>query len=92
MAKTKLALVGILCLAFAPAAPAEELVSMPPNSRDYGYVDGTQYKKPLWGNGYNTFARVGRGASSRAQVGRRPSRSISAQGKPHFGRTGRADF
>ena len=70
MTKTKLALVAIICLAFAPAAVAEDLDTMPPNSGSYGYTDGSQTQRPLgehpedamaqapWHGGNATTSRV----------------------------------
>ena len=47
MTKSKLTVVAIICLAFAPAALAEDFDSIPPNSGSYGYTDGSQTLRPL---------------------------------------------
>jgi hypothetical protein len=58
MTKSKLALVAIICLAFAPAALAEDLDSIPPNSGSYGYTDGSQTLRPLGENPADAMAQA----------------------------------
>ena len=58
MTKFKFALVAVTCLAFAPAALAEDLDTMPPNSGAYGYTDGSQTPRLLNGNPYDASAQA----------------------------------
>jgi hypothetical protein len=58
MTKSKLALVAIVCLAFAPAALAEDLDTMPPNSGAYGYAAGSQTQHLLGSNPYDAKAQA----------------------------------
>ena len=58
MTKFKFALAAITCLAFAPAALADNVDSIPPNSPDYGYIDGTQTLRPLKSNPYDAMAQA----------------------------------
>ena len=58
MTKSKLALVATICLAFAPAALAEDFDSIPPNSGAYGYTDGSQTLRPLGGNPQDAMAQA----------------------------------
>jgi hypothetical protein len=58
MTKSKFALVAITCLAFAPAALADNVDSIPPNSADYGYIDGAQTVRLLRENPYDAMAQA----------------------------------
>jgi hypothetical protein len=58
MTKSKLALVAIICLAFAPAALADNVDSIPPNSGAYGYTDGSQTLRPLGENPRDAMAQA----------------------------------
>jgi hypothetical protein len=58
MTKSKLALVAIVCLAFAPAALAEDFDTIPPNSGAYGYNDGSQTLRPLGENAADAMAQA----------------------------------
>lgn len=71
MTKSKLALVAIISLAFAPAALADNVDSIPPNSGAYGYIDGSQTLRLVRDNPYDAMAQApwkgGRAASSRVR-------------------------
>lgn len=71
MTKSKLALVAIICLAFAPAALAENVDSIPPNSAAYGYTDGSQTRQLLGEHPYEAMAQApwkgGQAAPSRVR-------------------------
>jgi hypothetical protein len=60
MTKSKLALVAIICLAFAPAAMADNVDSTPPNSAAYGYTGGSQTQQLLRANPYQAMAQAPR--------------------------------
>jgi hypothetical protein len=60
MTKSKLALVAIICLAVAPAALADNVDSIPPNSGAYGYIDGSQTLRLVRGNAYEAMAQAPR--------------------------------
>jgi hypothetical protein len=60
MTKSKLALVAIICLAFAPAALADNVDSIPPNSGAYGYTDGSQTLRLVRGNPHDAMAQAPR--------------------------------
>lgn len=89
MTKSKLALVAIICLAFAPAALAEELDSIPPNSGEYGYIDGTQTLKRLRDAGYQAFAQA---PSVGGQWVPSPVRPFTAEEKAVFDRQTAGDL
>ena len=71
MTKSKLALAAIICLAFAPAALADNVDSIPPNSGAYGYTDGSQTLRVLRESPYDAMAQArwkgGQAASSRVR-------------------------
>lgn len=58
MTKSKLALVAIICLAFAPAAMADNVDSTPPNSGAYGYTGGSQTQQLLRAYPHDAMAQV----------------------------------
>jgi hypothetical protein len=78
MTKSKLTLSAVICPAFAPAALAEDLTSMPPNSGNYGYTDGSQTQQSLWQEGYDAMAQA---------PGHSPVRPFTANEKALFDRT-----
>jgi hypothetical protein len=87
MTKSKCALVAIICLAFAPAALAEDLDSMPPNSGSYGYTNGSQTQQPLWQRGYDAMAQVPRRVGKAHTTGiASPVRPFTANEKALFAR------
>jgi hypothetical protein len=83
MTKSKLALVAIICLAFAPAALAEDVDSIPPNSAAYGYTDGSQTLRSLGENPRDAMAQAPRlgGRTMPSRV-----RSFTAEEKALFDR------
>ena len=78
MTKSKLALAAIICLAFAPAAVADNVDSTPPNSGAYGYTDGSQTRRLLSDNGYEAMAQAPWKGSQAAPSRVRPSAEENA--------------
>jgi hypothetical protein len=72
MTKSKLALVAIICLALAPAASADNVDSIPPNSGAYGYTDGSQTLRLVRDNPYDAMAQAPRKGGQSAPSRVRP--------------------